>query len=310
VRTTFSYSQDRWRILEIAGGDFDGANEILRLDIMVRGAFRMTDVVGKSTPVKTQTLPSVSGSKEMPSILSIRNVSHAYGRQTAVDNVSFDVEYGRITMLLGRNGAGKTTLFSLIVRLLALQQGEIRIDGESIREAGAGQARKVGIVFQQPAIDLDLSVRQNLTYYGRLLGLASSERERRMKDELARLGLKSRGDEKVRVLNGGHRRRVEIARALIAKPALLLLDEPTVGLDPSTRRNLVAFLHDLAQKDGTGILWATHLVDEIWPEDEVVVMSNGRIAARGTPQQIMSEARRGEFGSAFEALTLSSERTE
>ena len=223
-----------------------------------------------------------------------------------IDNVGFDVRKGRITMLLGPNGAGKTTLFSLIVRLLALQHGEIRLDGESI-ESEAGQAHKVGIVFQQPAIDLDLSIRQNLTYFGRLLGLAASERERRRKEELSRLELTARTDEKVRVLNGGHRRRVEIARALMAKPSLLLLDEPTVGLDPSTRESLVDFLHGLAQKDGIGILWATHLVDEIWPEDEVVLLAKGKIAACGAPQQLMARANRGDLSSAFYALTQSSE---
>ena len=235
-------------------------------------------------------------------ILSISNVSHAYVRQQVIDNVSFDVPSGRVTMLLGPNGAGKTTLFSLIARLLALQHGKILIDGQSIETASAGEARKVGIVFQQPAIDLDLSVRQNLRYFGRLLGLAARERERRLEDELSHLELADRAQAKVRVLNGGHRRRVEIARALMAKPSLLLLDEPTVGLDPSTRRGLVSFLHSLGKEDGIGILWATHLVDEVWPEDQVIVMAKGKIAASGTPQQILSQAKGHDFAAAFEAL--------
>lgn len=241
-------------------------------------------------------------------ILSISNVSHAYVRQKVIDNVSFEVPIGRVTMLLGPNGAGKTTLFSLITRLLALQHGKILIDGQSIETASAGEARKVGIVFQQPAIDLDLSVRQNLRYFGRLLGLARSERERRLEDELSRLGLADRGREKVRVLNGGHRRRVEIARALMAKPRLLLLDEPTVGLDPSTRREIVSFLHGLAQEDGIGILWATHLIDEVLPEDQVIVLAKGKIAALGTPQQILAQSKRDDFGAAFEALAHEGER--
>jgi ABC-2 type transport system ATP-binding protein len=251
----------------------------------------------------SQPLPSDRAKREVLPILSISSVSHAYVRQKVIDNISFGAPSGRVTMLLGPNGAGKTTLFSLITRLLALQHGKIFIDGQSIETAAAGEARKVGIVFQQPAIDLDLSVRQNLRYFGRLLGLATQERERRLEDELSRLGLADRAREKIRVLNGGHRRRVEIARALMAKPSLLLLDEPTVGLDPSTRRSLVSFLHGLAQDDGIGILWATHLVDEVWPEDQVIVMTRGKIAARGTPQQILAQAKRDDFGAAFEALT-------
>jgi ABC-2 type transport system ATP-binding protein len=269
----------------------------------------MTKAAEKGVIRESQPLPSASDTNEVLPILSISNVSHAYVRQKVIDNICFGVQRGCITMLLGPNGAGKTTLFSLIVRLLALQHGKIHIDGKSIETAAAGEARKVGIVFQQPAIDLDLSVRQNLSYFGRLLGLPSDERERRLKDELSRLGLTARADEKVRVLNGGHRRRVEIARALMAKPRLLLLDEPTVGLDPSTRRSLVTFLHSLAQEDGIAILWATHLVDEVWPEDQVVVLAEGKIAAHGTPQQILAQAKRDDFGSAFDALTQSSEET-
>src|SRR5215208_5439933 len=240
-------------------------------------------------------------------ILSISHVSHAYVRQKVIDDVSFGVPGGQVTMLLGPNGAGKTTLFSLITRLLALQHGKIFIEGQSIATAPAEEARKVGIVFQQPAIDLDLSVRQNLRYFGRLLGLAAKERERRLQEELSRLGLADRAREKVRVLNGGHRRRVEIARALMARPGLLLLDEPTVGLDPSTRRGLVNFLHSLAKEDGIAILWATHLVDEVWPEDQVIVLAKGKIAARGTRQQVLAQSRRDDFGAAFEALTQGDE---
>jgi ABC-2 type transport system ATP-binding protein len=265
--------------------------------------FVVTSETETGTVTARQPFPSDGAKREVLPILSISSVSHAYIREKVIDNISFGVPSGRVTMLLGPNGAGKTTLFSLIVRLLALQHGKILIDGQSIETAAASEARKVGIVFQQPAIDLDLSVRQNLRYFGRLLGLATQERERRLEDELSRLGLADRAQEKVRVLNGGHRRRVEIARALMAKPGLLLLDEPTVGLDPSTRRSLVSFLHGLARGDGIGILWATHLVDEVWPEDQVIVMAKGRVAARGTPQQILARAKRHDFGAAFEALT-------
>jgi ABC-2 type transport system ATP-binding protein len=270
----------------------------------------MIDVADKGALRDTRGRRNAASPSGVVPILSIRHVFHSYGRRKAVDDVSLDVRKGRITVLLGPNGAGKTTLFSLIVGLLALQRGEIAIEGEATKRATAENARKIGTVFQQPAIDLDLTVRQNLTYFGRLLGLGAEERERRMREELSRLDLTVRAREKAHQLNGGHRRRVEIARALMARPRLLLLDEPTVGLDPSTRRSLVAFLHGLAGKDGIGILWATHLVDEVWPEDEVVVMARGKIAARGTPREILALAKRDDLGSAFDVLTQSPEAVE
>src|SRR4051794_32454416 len=149
------------------------------------------------------------------SILSISDVSFSYGRRKVLDRLTFDVEAGRVTMLLGPNGAGKTTLFSLITRLLALQGGDIRIVGQSTRKAGSATMRQIGIVFQQPALDLDLTVRQNLVYFGRLLGLAKHERGQRIEQELTRLDLAYRSHDSVRALNGGHRRRVEIARTLM-----------------------------------------------------------------------------------------------
>jgi ABC-2 type transport system ATP-binding protein len=232
-------------------------------------------------------------------ILSISNVSHAYVRQKVIDDVSFGVPSGQVTMLLGPNGAGKTTLFSLITRLLALQHGKIFIEGQSIEAAPAGEARKVGIVFQQPAIDLDLSVRQNLRYFGRLLGLVARERERRLDDELSRLGLADRAKEKVRVLNGGHRRRVEIARALMARPSLLLLDEPTVGLDVEARQGLIMEVRRLVAEEGRGILWATHLLDEIEMSDRLVVLHKGRVLAQGSVQDVLAEAGDTDLQTAF-----------
>jgi ABC-2 type transport system ATP-binding protein len=236
-------------------------------------------------------------------ILSITDASYSYGNRRAVDHVSFDVHRGRVTMLLGPNGAGKTTLFSLIARLLIPTNGDIRIDGESVNEAGSEIMRKLGIVFQQPAVDIDLTVRQNIVYYGRLLGLAPGESVRRMREELTRLGLADRSDEQVRTLNSGHRRRVEIARALMARPPLLLLDEPTVGLDPPARRSLVDFLHRLAVDCRMGLLWATHLIDEVGSEDDVVVIAAGKVVMQGSAREIITHTKAVDLAAAFETLT-------
>ncbi len=229
-------------------------------------------------------------------------VGFSYGRRRALDGVGFDVLPGRVTMLLGPNGAGKTTLFSLICRLLPLSEGKIDIAGRPVT-AGPEVLRSLSIVFQQPTIDLDMTVRQNLTYYGALRGLSRAEADRRLGEELGRLDMGERADERVRSLNGGHRRRVEIARALMDNPRVMLLDEPTVGLDVPTRRALVAYLHQLAAARGMAILWGTHLIDEVAPEDDIVILSEGRVVATGNRRDIVAAAGAADLDEAFRLLT-------
>jgi ABC-2 type transport system ATP-binding protein len=210
---------------------------------------------------------------------------------------------GRFTALLGPNGAGKTTLFSLIARLLETRHGKIVISGSDIREAGWRSLARLGIVFQQPTLDLDLTVRQNLLYFARLRGIPRGEAGRRIERELARLEMVKRAGEKTRVLNSGHRRRVEIARALLHDPELLLLDEPTVGLDPPSRKGLVAHVHDLAEQRGIGILWATHLIDEVRSSDDLVVLHDGLVAAAGIASEVVARSGGESLDEAFEKLT-------
>ena len=196
-------------------------------------------------------------------VLSVKDVSYWYGSKQALDAVSFDVYRGKVTALLGPNGAGKTTLFSLITRLFDAPTGRIEIDGRSATDWGFKALEPLGVVFQQPTLDLDLTVKQNLRYFASLRGLKRKEADERMDRALTALDMKERMGEKVRALNGGHRRRVEIARALLHSPKLLLLDEPTIGLDDPTRAAIVRHIHDLARSDHIGVLWATHLFDEI-----------------------------------------------
>ncbi len=206
-----------------------------------------------------------------------------------LNKLSFDVARGRVTMLIGANGAGKTTLFSLLTRLLPAQTGAITFAGLNALAETAEIMRRIGIVFQSPTLDLDLTVGQNLSYFGALQGLTKHQTLDRALPLLNTMQIQSRLNDKARTLNGGHRRRVEIVRALLASPDLLLLDEPTVGLDMPTRRDLVEFIHRLAAEKNIAVLWATHLADEVMDGDQVILLSGGAIVADGALQDVLAD---------------------
>jgi ABC-2 type transport system ATP-binding protein len=235
-------------------------------------------------------------------VLSVYHVSYWYGSKQALDDVSFEVFPGRVTALLGPNGAGKTTLFSLITRLFDAPTGRIEICGRSASEWGARALGPLGVVFQQPTLDLDLTVKQNLRYFAALRGIKRKEADERMLRALKALDMEERIGERVRSLNGGHRRRVEIARALLHSPQLLLLDEPTIGLDDPTRRAIVRHVHELARADNIGVLWATHLFDEVEPNDDLLVINRGKIVARGKAKDVVAETGAKDLGGAFRLL--------
>ncbi|MGI9508653.1 MAG: ABC transporter ATP-binding protein [Geminicoccaceae bacterium] len=235
--------------------------------------------------------------------LEIADLSHSFGKRQALKNVSFAIAPGVFTILLGQNGAGKTTLFNLITRLYANRSGHIRIFGVEMKaDPGAALAR-LGVVFQQRTVDLDLTVRQNLLYHGGLHGLSSAESKQRAEAELDRFELTERGDDKVRELSGGQVRRVEIARALIHRPKLLLLDEPTVGLDIGSRQTILDHVRKLCDQDGIGVLWATHLIDEARDADDVIVLHQGQIKAVGTADTVSKQAGAQTLRDAFTTLT-------
>ncbi|WP_425100689.1 ABC transporter ATP-binding protein [Tropicibacter sp. S64] len=213
--------------------------------------------------------------------LDIQDLSYAYGRKQALKSVSFTARPGRFTALLGPNGAGKSTLFALLTRLFTSSQGTIRIAGHDLARTPRAALAQMGIVFQQQTLDLDLSVRQNLRYFAALHGLSGKAAETRIDAALDRLTMRERAQEKARTLNGGHRRRTEIARALLHGPSVLLLDEPTVGLDAAARASITQHLHDLAEQDSLTVLWATHLTDEVKPGDDLVLLHQGEIRAKG-----------------------------
>jgi ABC-2 type transport system ATP-binding protein len=235
--------------------------------------------------------------------LQADGVSFSYGKAKALSDVSFFVRTGKVTLLLGPNGAGKTTLLSLITGLLQLETGAIGIGGKDLATCGNALLADIGIVFQQQTLDLDLTVAQNLRYYAALHGMAPARARSRISAVLQQLNIEDKAASKVRALNGGHRRRVEIARALMNEPKLLLLDEPTVGLDIPTRSALVGVLHDLAAQSGIAILWATHLIDEARLEDDLLVLSHGRLAASGTAAELAALHGEGDLTRAFRKLT-------
>src|SRR5579859_3330754 len=256
----------------------------------------------KEAATRTPTDPAGRDALVTPA-LSIRNVSHSYGARRALMDVAFDVAPASFTALLGLNGAGKSTLFSLVTRLFGIQAGHISIFGHDIGRAPGEALRLMGVVFQPRTLDLDLSVMQNLLYHAALHGVGRRDARLRGDEVLARIGLSDRSGSKVRDLSGGQMRRLEIARALLHRPRLLLLDEATVGLDVKARADILSHVRQLVIDQGIGVLWATHLFDEVLPSDNLVILHQGRVLARGDVAGVLSETGAHDINSAFMRLT-------
>lgn len=222
----------------------------------------------------------------MTDALNVDSVSHSFGKLTALDDVSLVVPAGRFVALLGVNGAGKTTLFSLITRLYDNVSGRIGVCGHDLRRAPGRALAELGVVFQSRALDADLSISQNLAYHAALHGLPRRLARERARATVAAVDLSDRLGKRVAELSGGQQRRAEIARALLHAPRLLLLDEATAGLDVASRREVGRVVRDLAARDGVGVLWATHLFDEVEPDDLVCILHRGRVLATGTAAEI------------------------
>jgi ABC-2 type transport system ATP-binding protein len=240
---------------------------------------------------------------ESTEALSVRGVSHRFGPVAALDDVSLAVPRSSIVVLLGPNGAGKSTLFALITRLYDNVTGEIRILGHDVRRQPAAALQQLGVVFQSRSLDADLSVLQNLTYHAALHGIGRSAGRRKALAALDQVGLADRAGAKVRTLSGGQARRVEIARALLHEPACLLLDEATVGLDVASRESVLGIVRGLVKDCGVGVLWATHLVDEVAPDDRVVLLHRGRVHFAGGVPELLARAQADTLRGAFMRLT-------
>jgi ABC-2 type transport system ATP-binding protein len=235
--------------------------------------------------------------------IAVHGVSHAYGARQALQDVSLTVPASRFTALLGLNGAGKTTLFSLITRLYDTRQGSIDVLGHRVSREPGEALRLLGVVFQARTLDLDISVMDNLLYHAALHGIGRRAARQRAHTVLQEIDLADRAREQVRKLSGGQMRRVEIARALLHQPRVLVLDEPTVGLDVASKSAIVRQVRALVRERGVSVLWATHLLDEVAPGDAVVVLHRGRVLASGDVADVVKSVGATDMRSAFIALT-------
>ena len=234
--------------------------------------------------------------------LEVTGLSHRFGQRTVLSDVSFRVEHGAFAVLLGPNGAGKSTLFALVTRLYHPRAGRIAAFGRDFRDDPQAALARMGVVFQKPTLDLDLTVEQNLFYHASLHGMARRGAAERIEAELERVGLLERRRERARNLSGGQRRRIELARSLLHDPALLLLDEPTAGLDLESRRFLLLHVRRLCAERGLAVLWATHLIEEAGEDTDVIVLSRGRIVAQGSADSVVTGAGATGLQDAFERL--------
>ena len=234
-------------------------------------------------------------------ILDFKNIKYSYGKKEVLNNISFSIKEGSFHVLLGLNGAGKSTIFSLITRLLNLQNGEIIINNHPIKDYSKA-LKDIGIVFQEPTLDLDLTVKQNLYYYGSLKGLGFKQTLDSIEEEIKKLELEDILDTQVRRLNGGHRRRVEILRALINNPKLLLLDEATVGLDLKARFDILNYVKELVKTKKISVLWITHLFDEVSKSDDISVIKSGEIVESGIVEEIIEKHKQKDLVETFNYL--------
>jgi ABC-2 type transport system ATP-binding protein len=235
-------------------------------------------------------------------ILRVAQVHKSYASKPALRGVSLDLHPGEFVALLGPNGAGKSTLFQILSGLFTADEGTVEVCGHNMAHNATRALARIGVVFQQPALDLDLSVQGNLRFHARLHGLGNRTAPA-IAQALHMAGLEEQAQAKARSLSGGMRRRVEMVRALLHAPAVLLMDEATVGLDPASRQRLLADVRERCQRDGLSVLWATHLVEEAHAADRVLILHQGRVIAAGSPAALCQQHQQEDLESVFLHLT-------
>jgi ABC-2 type transport system ATP-binding protein len=219
-------------------------------------------------------------------MLRVHRLTKRHGPRVAIDALTLEIARASFVALLGPNGAGKSTLFQVLSGLLAPDSGDVHVAGLSMQGDAHRALAHVGVVFQQQSLDLDLSVARNLQFHADLQGLPRDVAARRIALDTARWGLAADLGRRARELSGGSRRKVELVRALLHRPDLLLMDEATVGLDPESRHELTAALREAVRERGVTVLWATHLVSEAECADRVLVLHRGSLLADGTPAEV------------------------
>ncbi len=217
------------------------------------------------------------------SAIDIAHLSHRYGEHEAIRDLSVRIESGENFAILGPNGSGKTTLFRVLSTLIPIQQGEVHILGFNVRRQAAEVRRQLGVVFQSPSVDKKLTVTENLVHFGRLYGLGGRDLKMRTDEMLTRLGLAERKGDLVEKLSGGMRRRVELAKGMLHGPQLLLLDEPSTGLDPGARSDLWQYFAQIRAEQGVTVVLTTHLLEEAERADRIAIMHRGQVAALDAP---------------------------
>ncbi|HEY6968801.1 MAG TPA: ATP-binding cassette domain-containing protein [Candidatus Angelobacter sp.] len=227
--------------------------------------------------------------RQSTAAVQIENLRHSYGQREALKGITFDVRSGEIFGLLGPNGSGKTTLFRILSTLMLPNAGRALISGFDAATQPDQVRRSIGVVFQAQSIDVKLTARENLWHQGHLYGLRGPVLQERIREMLQRVGLEDRAKEKVETFSGGMQRRVELAKGLIHRPGILLLDEPTTGLDPGARRDLWQYLKQLRQEQNVSVIITTHLMEEAERCDRLAILNRGEIVAIGTPAELRSE---------------------
>jgi ABC-2 type transport system ATP-binding protein len=233
--------------------------------------------------------PGVESSCAPDAVISLQHVVHRYENRTALNGVSFDVRPAELFGLLGPNGSGKTTLFRILSTLMVPTAGRAVVMGCDASEDAARLRRQIGVVFQAQSVDPKLTAYENLWHQGHLYGLRGTSLNTRISEMLTRVGLADRAKERVETFSGGMQRRIELAKGLLHRPGVLLLDEPTTGLDPGARRDLWQYLQTLRDEEHVSVLVTTHLMEEAERCDRLAIMNEGNLVALGTPAELKSE---------------------